>query len=184
MSYHSGNQLIDPALLFEKVHLHEGMHVADFGCGRTGHVVFPASLVVGVKGIVYAVDILKDVLENVRKRAMLEAIHNIETVWADLEKSGGIAIPHKTLDVGFFVNVLYHMNSYDTTLNEVASILRDKGRIVVVDWERRLSTIGPSEDSMVRFDDIASWTMNNNFVVQEDFKASPYHRGLVLFKAE
>ena len=42
MTYHTGTHLIDPYALLLKGGITEGMHIADLGCGRTGHVVFPA----------------------------------------------------------------------------------------------------------------------------------------------
>ncbi len=183
MTYHTGNHLIDPHTLLAKGGVIEGMHVADLGCGRTGHVVFPASQVVGDRGVIYAVDILKDVLESVRKRAALEAIHNVETVWADLGEPRGLAIPEKTLDLGFFINVLYHFDSYDTPLSEVARVLKHKGRIIVVDWMKKLSVLGPAAEAMVDFEKVISWARENQFAVQEDTVVGPYHRAVVLYRA-
>lgn len=182
MTYHTGNHLIDPHVLLKKGGVIEGMHVADLGCGRTGHIVFPASQIVGDRGVVYAVDILKDVLENVRKRAALEAIHNVETVWADLGQAQGLAIPERTLDLGFFINVLYHFDSYTTPLGEVTRVLKEKGRIIIVDWRKKFSVLGPSQNKMVNFDEIVSWARDNNFAIQEDTAVGPYHRALVLFR--
>ena len=108
MSYHSGNQLIDPYLLFEKAHLREGMFAADFGCGRTGHIVFPAATIVGERGIIYAVDILKDTLAAIAKRAELENMHNVHTVWSNVEQYGATTIPEQSLDLIFLVNILFH----------------------------------------------------------------------------
>lgn len=183
MTYHTGNHLIDPYALLAKGGVIEGMHVADLGCGRTGHVVFPASQVVGSRGVIYAVDILKDVLESVRKRAALEAIHNVETVWADLGEPQALAIPERTLDLGFFINVLYHFDSYDIPLSEAARVLKSKGRIVVVDWMKKLSVLGPSADAMVNFDQVMAWAREHGFAVQEDVVVGPYHRALILYRA-
>ncbi|MBT3538584.1 methyltransferase domain-containing protein [Candidatus Parcubacteria bacterium] len=183
MSYHSGNHLIDPQQLLERARVHEGMHIADFGCGRTGHVIFPGSKIVGERGIVYAIDILKDVLENIRRRAALEALNNIETVWADLEKPGGNVISPKTLDVAFFVNVLFHFTDYALALDEAARILKPKARIVVVDWTERLSTLGPDEnEDLIDFNKIKVWAHKNNFTIQDDCSVGPYHGCMILFR--
>lgn len=184
MSYHSGNHLIDPYELFDRVQLHEGMHIADFGCGRTGHVVFPGSKVVGERGIVYAVDVLKDVLENIRRRAAIEALHNIEVLWADLEIPNSITIAPKTLDIGFYVNMLFHFKNYDIALGEAHRVLRLKGRIVVLDWSKRLSTLGPQDGEMVDFGAIEQWGLQNGFVVQEDYYVGDYHRCMILYRQE
>lgn len=184
MSYHSGNNLIDPKLLFEKVQLREGVHIADFGCGRTGHIVFPGARVVGETGVVYAVDILKDVLETIRRRAAIEAMHNIETIWGDLERPRGIAIAEKTLDIAFFINILFHFGNYDIPLAEASRILKSKGKIVILDWIKSISGIGPQEDTFVNFDQIKSWAMYNNFVVEQDFEVGGYHRCMILYRHE
>ena len=42
---HVGKALIDPYPIFEAIGLAPGERVADLGCGRTGHFVFPASRV-------------------------------------------------------------------------------------------------------------------------------------------
>lgn len=177
-----GHQLIDPQILFSKVELRPQMHVADFGVGRTGHLVFPAAQVVGEAGVVYAVDILKDVLESVRKRAELEHFVNVHTVWADIERSGSVAIPAKTLDVVFLVNVMFHISDYQTTLKEALRLLKDKGRIVVVDWVRKLTNLGPSDDNMVDFSKLSVLARTCGCAVQDDFDMGPYHKALIFFR--
>ena len=184
MSYHSGDQLINPEVLFEKARLQADRHVADFGCGRTGHIVFPAGLVVGEKGVVYAVDILKDVLESIRKRAALENYLNIHPVWADIEREGMVAIPRSSLDAVFMVNVLFHCKNLTAPLLEAERLLRDKGRIIVVDWIKRLANLGPREEEFVDFNKIKDWARVHNFAIQDDFALSQYHRCVVLFRHE
>lgn len=184
MSYHSGNNLIDPQVLFEKVRLSPGMHIADFGVGRTGHIIFPAGLIIGEHGVVYAVDILKDVLATVKKRAELEGYVNIHPVWADIEQADRLAIPPRSLDAVFMVNVLFHCSPCTVPLDGAARLLKPKGRIAVVDWVKRLAHLGPAEDKVVSFSEVIDWARAHNFAVQDDFALSPYHRCLVLFRHE
>jgi ubiquinone/menaquinone biosynthesis C-methylase UbiE len=182
MTYHSGNNLLNPEIIFEKAHLKEGMHIADLGCGRTGHIVFTGAKKVGPRGLVYAVDILKDVLDAIKTRAQLESLNNIETVWSDLEKENALMIVPKTLDIVFFINVLFHFKNYDISLGEVAKILKEKSRIVVIDWSKNLSGMGPEENEFVDFEKIKKWASKNNFTIQEEFEIGKYHHGLVLFR--
>lgn len=175
--------MIDPMILFEKSRLHDGMHIADFGCGSTGHIIFRASRLVGTLGIVYAVDILKDVLQSIQKRAADDGITNIHTVWADVERVGKTAIPRNSLDVVFLVNVLVHTKEKAMVLEEASRLLKDKARLVVVDWAKRGLPFGPSDDRFIDFEDIKKWGRDHGFTVQEEFDAGKYHKGLVLFKA-
>ncbi len=178
------SHLLDPQLLFEKSQLQAGMHVADFGCGRTGHIVFPAAVVVGEKGIVYAIDILKDMLENIRKRAQSSSLINVHTVWSDVERVGKTAIPAKSLDIAYLINTLSRSENAFKALDEANRLLRDKGRIVVVDWFKKIPSLGPAEELFVNFPQVKAWGLQNGYVVQEEFQAGAYHWGMILFRQQ
>jgi len=184
-SHHSGNQLIDPVMILDKAHARAGMHVADLGCGRLGHIAFPAATMVGSAGIVYAVDILPDILHDVKRRADDEDILNIHTVWADLENYGKTAIPARSLQACFFVNVFCQTKGrevYEKMMKEAIRLLGEKGRIVVVDWVKSGLPIAPSADHLVNFRDLRVWAVENGLVVAEEFTAGKYHHGVVFFK--
>jgi ubiquinone/menaquinone biosynthesis C-methylase UbiE len=184
MIIQSKNQMFDPEMLFEKTQIQPGMHVADFGCGRTGHVVFPLSPLIGERGVVYAVDVMKDILTIIGRRAVASALHNIQTVWSDLEKVGKTAIPAKSIDVGFLINVLFQSNNRQLILAEVSRLLKEKARLVVVDWARNHNAFGPSAEHLIDFNDIKTWALSNGFVVQEDFLMGPFHRAIIFFRQE
>jgi len=182
MTYHSGKGLVDPRLLLSKAQVREGMHIADLGCGVAGHVVFPASKLVRDRGIVYAVDILKNSLSLIEKRARIENALNIHTVWSDIERKGGIMIPAASLDVAFLVNVLFHMERPDTVLDEVSRILKDKGRMVIVDWKDSTLSIAPKPERLVDFPAIESWAREHGYTIQERFTMGNHHRGIILYR--
>jgi len=182
MSFHSGNELIDPYLIFEKARLRPGMRVADLGCGRTGHLIFPAALVVGERGVIYAVDVLKDVLETIKKRAKDEGLLNIHTVWSDLELVGATAIPEKSLDVAFLVNTLCQANNRHGIMEETKRLLKNKARLIIVDWIRKGLSFSPPDERFINFDDVKRWASLHGFAVQEEFGVGRYHKGIVLFR--
>lgn len=182
--HHTGDQLIDPVVLFEKAHMHGGMHVADFGCGRTGHIIFPALRVVGPQGVIYGVDILKEALESIERRAQIANVTNIHTVWSNIEWTGKTAIAERTLDVVFIVNVLCQVENRHGVLEEAYRLLKDKARIVIVDWsDDSKLPMSPGEGNTIDFDNIIQWASLRHMVVQETFEAGAHHKGIVLFKA-
>lgn len=182
--YHSGNQMIDPAVLFEKVQLRPGMHAADLGCGKTGHVVFPGAAILGEMGVMYAVDILKEVLLEIKKRAAIESLINVQTIWADLERAGGVKIPGRSLDVAFVINVLFQSKKCLSILEEALRLLKNKARLVVVDWKKNSLPFAPSTDKLVNFDEIKKWARQKGLAVQEEFDMGGYHHGVVLYRQE
>ena len=178
----SSNQMFNSEILVQKAQVAPGMHVADFGCGRTGHMVFSLSPVVGERGVVYAVDVLKDILLIIKRRAEANTLNNIQTVWSNLEKIGKTAIPTGSIDAGFLINVLFQSNQRHDILTEAARLLKDKARLVIVDWARDHSAFSPPAERLIDFNDVKNWGEKNGFVLQEEFSAGPFHRGLVLFR--
>lgn len=182
--HHTGDQLIEPALLFQKAHMQAGMHIADFGCGRTGHIIFPALHIIGSGGVIYGVDILKEALESISRRAQIANVTNVHTVWSNIEWTGKTAIAERTLDVVFLINVLCHVENRHGVLEEAYRLLKDKARIVIVDWsDQSTLPMAPTEGGTIDFDNIVQWAQLRHMVVQESFEAGEHHRGVVLYKA-
>lgn len=176
--------MIDPQEIFRKAQLQPGMHVADLGCGKTGHLVFPAANIIGEKGMVFAVDVMKDVLQEIEKRSALSKHHNIHPIWSDVERLGATAIPEKSLDIVFLVNTLVQSNNRHAMLEEARRLLKDKARLVIIDWSRKGLPFGPSDDRFVDLEEIKNWSTMHGFALQEEFDMGNYHRGMVLYKHE
>lgn len=174
--------LLDVHDLLDRAQIAPGMHIADFGAGQTGHLVFPAAQIIGEHGIVYAVDILPDVLTEIKKRAAINSWLQIKPVWADIELENGVAIPKQTLDIVFIVNVLHNAPKMQVVLAEADRLLKDKGRLVIVDWVQKIGALGPDSAHQLDFQAIINWAREREYAVQDDFSVSAYSRGLILFK--
>ena len=144
----SGTALINPQLVFDKIKLAVGMRVADFGCGRTGHLVFSSAKVVGEDGIVYAVDIIKNVLQSIESMAKDSGYENIKTVWSDIEVPKKTPIPSSTLDAVYFVNVLSQLKNQVSALQEAVRLLQKNGFLVIIDWTKKLGILGPDATNL------------------------------------
>ena len=179
----SGTALIDPIEIFKKVGLSAGMRVADMGCGRTGHFVFPAARVVGEKGIVYAVDILKDVLHSLGSWVKSEGLENVQTIWSDIEKINKTPIPAKSVNACFFMNVVSHLKDKNGALSEAARLIKDDGRVVVVDWSKSLGTLGPQAGVSADPQKVVEMAESCGLRLVENFSCSDYHYCLLFKKA-
>jgi ubiquinone/menaquinone biosynthesis C-methylase UbiE len=179
---HAGTALIDPYKIFEKISLSEGKRVADLGCGRTGHFVFPAVKVVGEKGIVYAVDVVKNILESIKSLARSGGIDNIQTVWSDIEAPGKTPIPSGSLDVCFCVNVLFQLKNKAGALQEASRMLKKGGYLVAVDWAKKLGMLGPDEKSMLSPEELTSLALAADFKFVDKILPGDYHYSLIFEK--
>lgn len=139
----SGTELINPFKLLERVGLRRGWHVADMGCGATGHFVLPAAQLVGPDGLVYAVDIRRDFLEHIERLARHEQFFNIKTVWADMDVFGATRIEPGTLDLCLLVNNLFLSQNRPALIREMSRLTKPGGRILVVEWKAVATAVGP-----------------------------------------
>jgi ubiquinone/menaquinone biosynthesis C-methylase UbiE len=179
---HSGTALIDPYKIFEKISLSVGQRVADLGCGRTGHFVFPAVKAVGDTGIVYAVDVVKNILASIQSLARSGGFDNIQTVWSDIEQPGKTPIPAGTLDVCFCVNVLFQLKNKEGAIKEAARLLKKGGHLVIVDWAKKLGMLGPGDQMFVRPEDVLPLAAAEKLKFVDKDASGEYHYSLVFEK--
>ena len=81
----SGTTLFKTDKILHRIGVGPGQVVADLGCGGSGYFVLQAAKMVGSKGTVFGIDVLKSALSNLISRARLAGLANIIPVWSNLE---------------------------------------------------------------------------------------------------
>lgn len=177
-----GSALLDVQFILGKAGVGDRMKVADLGCGASGHFVFPAARLVGKDGKVYAIDILKPVLENIKRRIKQENLENIEPIWSDLEVANATKIEPESLDVALLINTLYLSHKRGEMLREAIRLLKKGQKLVIVEWKNISSPLGPPSEERVREDLIKKAGQKLGLTLEEEFEAGPYHYGLIFIK--
>lgn len=176
------NYLLDSSFLFQKTNLKEGEKIADLGCGSSGHFVFPAAKLVGGKGMVYAVDIRKHILESIQKRVQQENYNNIKTVWSDLEVFQGTNIETESLDSALLINTLFQSSKRSSMLKESVRLIKKNHNFLIVDWKNSHSPLGPPVESRVDPETLKKAAPKLGLKLEEEFNAGDYHFGLLFTK--
>lgn len=177
-----GNALIDPQLIIEKAGIGDAMHVADLGCGATGHFVFPVAKAIGKKGIVYAVDILKNNLRNIERRAKVENLEQVRVVWSNLEIFKATRIESGSLDVAMLINVLYQSDNRTEMIREAVRMTKSGGILLIIDWNPTAAPFGPSLSERVNKDNLKAGVPRLGLELKEEFNAGEYHFGMTFIK--
>ncbi|MBU2575651.1 methyltransferase domain-containing protein [Patescibacteria group bacterium] len=173
-------QFLNPDEIIKQINLKPGDQVGDLGCG-TGYMSFAGSRVVGEKGRIFAVDVQKYVLEQVKKEAQMENLANIQTIWSDLEMLGATDITEHSLDMVFLVNILFQVQNKQVVFTEAKRLLKQAGKILVVDWKPGNMSIGPNADKRVDLANIRQIAQASALSEEKEINAGKYHFG-VLFK--
>jgi ubiquinone/menaquinone biosynthesis C-methylase UbiE len=126
-------------------------------------------------GIVYAVDVIKDILETIASRSRSEGYGNIQTVWSDIERTASTPIPEASLHVCFLVNVLHLVKDKPAVLTEAVRLLGEEGQLVVIDWQQSLGALGPTQNDMVSPETVTVLAKSSGVRLYKQVDLGPYH---------
>lgn len=179
----TGRALLDAREILTTAGLRPGQVYADFGAGAIGHFVFPASIMVGTNGRVYAIDILKSALGAIAGRAAAERATNVTTVWGDLEhEKGTMALPPHAVDLVSLVNLTGILKRSPNVMKNIVRALKGGGRLLLVDWKRAPSPLGPPLEGRSSPEEFKAMCTAAGFALIGEFDAGPFHWGLLFQK--
>jgi len=181
----SGKQLLNiEDVLKKQTELTEGMKVADLGSGN-GFNSLAAAKIVGGRGQVYAVDVLKTALATVETEARHHHLNNIKTIWSNIEIYGATKIPDESLDMVLIIHTLFQVNNISEFIREAIRLLKPSGKIVIIDWEAKASPLGPPLDHRISEDSVKQKLAQVAGLKEiSSFNPGQYHYGLLYKKLE
>lgn len=118
-----------PEKVVQTLAIKPGERIADLGSGG-GYFTFRLSQAAGPSGKVYAVDVDKDMLEDLAERANKDDYRNVEAV---LAKYDDPLLP-EPVDLIFTTNVYHHIEGRAKYFSDAARYLRAGGRVAIVDF--------------------------------------------------
>ncbi len=171
----------DPDKNISHLDLLAGMHVADFGSG-SGFYTIAAAQEVGKSGVVYAVDIQKDLLTRTQRFAREQELANIEIVWADLEKENGSTLSPQSLDAVVLSNTLFQIENKEALVKEAYRVLKIGGKLLVIDWSDSFGGLGPKTEDIVPEHAVRTICEEVGFTIGKTVDAGAHHYGFIAVK--
>jgi ubiquinone/menaquinone biosynthesis C-methylase UbiE len=172
------SQFLNPSFIINQVDVNQGMQVGDLGCG-SGYISFALASTVGEKGKVYSVDIQKGVLDQVKKEAQAKGLDNLVTIWSDLEVIGAAKIQNNVLDKVFLANILFQVEDKRAIFAEAKRMLKPEGNLIVVDWKKGDTAIGPHQEKRLDLANITQLAQESGLIEVKQIDAGKYHFGIV-----
>ena len=177
----ASDRFINPDGILKMIGLKAGMQAAHFGCGN-GYFTFSAARILGEMGRIWAIDVQKGILDQIKKEARLENLPNVQTVWSDLEIVGATNIANQSLDIIFMINVLFQIKAKRSFFEEAKRLLKSGGSILVVDWRAEKTRFGPILEARVSLDELREVARDTGFAEKSTFEAGKYHYGALFVK--
>ena len=171
----------DPKKNIEQLGIQPGMNIADLGAGSGFHTIELAKSLAGT-GLVYAVDIQKDLLTKIKNNGAGQNLYNIEVVWGDIEKLSGTKIKDATIDLVLLSNILFQVEDKKGVIEESKRILVPGGRVAIVDWSESFGGIGPHQDQVVTKQSATGLFEQAGFALEREISTGSHHYGLIFKK--
>ncbi|HQT45251.1 MAG TPA: class I SAM-dependent methyltransferase [Candidatus Micrarchaeota archaeon] len=133
--------------ILEEIGISRGETVMDFGCG-IGYFSIPALDLVGEEGTVIAIDLSKERLAELKRRA--NGRKNLEIVNAD--NMDGI----RSADVILAITVLHEIDGQREFVSKCMASLKPGGRLVVIDWAKEKTDMGPPIEHRIGKEEVIS----------------------------
>lgn len=130
-------------------------------------------------GIVYATDIVPEMLEHLGKALQAEGVSNVKPVLSEEVK---IPLEDGCADIVFMVNLQHEFDDPEGSLRECLRMLKPNGRIGVIDWKPEETPTGPPVHVRVPADKVEAMLNTVGFGEVTDHPILPYHYFLTALK--
>jgi ubiquinone/menaquinone biosynthesis C-methylase UbiE len=180
---HDTHGFAHPHRNVEALGITPGMLVADFGAG-SGHYVQAIAEALQGEGKVFAVDVQRDLLRRIHNDAVRRHHTNVHIIWGDLERSGASKLADGTVDLVLISNLLFQVEDKQAVLCEALRILKQGGRIAVIDWTDSHGGMGPQKADVITRDAALVLLARVGFVQAQPFAAGAHHWGVIATKPQ
>ncbi len=149
--------------------------VCDLGCGN-GFFAIPICRWLRGRGEVIGVDISDEMLKELGMRAGKMGVKNLI-----LKRSDEYMIPllSRSMDIVFMACVLHEVKSARRFLSESKRILKDDGKLIVIDWKRMRTQGGPPLNVRIGKRKAIDYLKRVGFKEIEGVDLYPYHYVLI-----
>ncbi len=156
-------KMLPPDEIVKNLNIEKDTSVADVGCG-TGYFTIPFAREIGERGTVYAIDINPMMLEETRRRTEEERLMNVDIVQSS---ENNFVLKDNAVDIIFTSTVFHEVDSPRKFLAECRRILKNDGRLVILDWNKIDEDFGPPRHKRIDIEEVKKYLSEGNFDIKD-----------------
>jgi ubiquinone/menaquinone biosynthesis C-methylase UbiE len=134
-----------PDQIMDAMGIADASVVADIGAG-SGWFTIRLARRVGPRGLVYAEDVQRVMIDAISRRAGREGLANVKPV---LGRNNDPSLPVGSIDAALMVDAYHEIENRVAVLSNLARALKPQGRIGVIDFKLDGTGPGPSPEERV-----------------------------------
>ena len=154
--------------------------VADIGAGG-GYFTERFSKTVGPFGLVYATDVQDVMLENLKKRASVNGLHNVKVVRGAFDDP---MLPENSCDLVFFSSVYKEIDNRVDYMRKVRRVLKPGGRVAIIEYRPEATVVGPPLKMRLSSEQVKGELAASGFTLGEEYDFLPREYFLIFLKAD
>jgi cyclopropane fatty-acyl-phospholipid synthase-like methyltransferase len=155
--------------------LKDGERIADIGAG-SGYFSLRFAQHVDAGGLVLAVDINPDMIVHLNRRIRDSRIENIRTILASAEDP---LLAPSSVDKIFICDTWHHIQNHAEYLEVLKKALKPGGQVIIIDFQRRPTPVGPPAEMRVAREDVVSGFEQSGFRLSKEHTFLPHQYFLV-----
>lgn len=164
---------LDPRNTLIKAGFQETMVLCDIGAG-SGIFSLPAAQI--SSNDIYALEISDPMIELLKSRIKESKIQNLKIRKVDSDR---LPLENDLCDMALMVTVFHEIEGKDSMLGEIKRILKKKGRLMIIEFHKRETPMGPPVDHRISEEDVEEICNHNNFITIEKFTMGDNFYGIV-----
>lgn len=154
---------LNPSKTLKRIGLLANHTICDIGAG-SGIFTLPAARI--TKNKVYALEISDEMLSVIGDKAKAEGYTNIELVKVKGESFG---LADHSIDIALMVTVLHEIRDKAVMLAEIKRILNDNGRLAVIEFHKKETSLGPPPSHRIGLDEMINIVKCAGFMESDSF---------------
>lgn len=154
---------LNPKNTLIKAGFKENMILCDIGAG-TGIFSFPATKI--SNNNIYALEISDSMMELLNSRMAEQNTKNLIIKKVD---STVLPLDNNSCDMAIMVTVLHEIEDKEYMLNEIKRILKEKGRLMIIEFHKRKTPMGPPVDHRLSQEYVEEICNSNQLKIMDEF---------------
>jgi len=168
----------EPDKVMKTLHIATRDVVADIGAGG-GYFTERFSKKVGPFGLVYATDVQDVMLENLKKRARVNGLHNVKVVRGAFDDP---MLPENSCDLVFFSSVYKEIDNRVDYMRKVRRILKPGGRVAIIEYRPGATVVGPPLEMRLSSEQVKGELAASGFTLGKEYDFLPREYFLIFVK--
>ena len=115
-------------------------------------------------------------------KAKNNGILNLLAERVNLEKENGSKLKGEAFDWVILKDILFQNQKKDIIVKEAYRVLKNEGKVIVIEWNKKESAVGPAQELRIAQIDLEKMFTEQGFIVEKSVKAGDFHYAFVATK--